>query len=131
METTTFARDLLIGHWFAVHEIDDITGEQFCEEAFFEIDGSFEFIFSRLNAKGEVVESTTEFGDWGIVGNIHFTITKSESINNKMYSADLANAENYQAYQVNSLTSQKFTYQHITTGEKYTLSKVSNHVGHS
>ena len=92
-------------------------------------DGSFEFRFVRQDKQGEMVEEVIEFGDWGLVGNIHFTITKSEFIENEHYAADLNIEINYHAYQVKSLDSHVFVYEHVVTKEEFVLRRLSQNVG--
>ena len=74
--------------------------------------GSFEFTFIYHNANGELTKQIIELGDWGLVGDIHFTMTKSEFIDEQHYAVDLAEPDNYNAYRVLELTSQTFKYQH-------------------
>jgi len=122
-----FNRELLIGQWFSTTE--DESGHQLSEFAHMMADGSFEFRFVRQDKQGEMVEEVIEFGDWGLVGNIHFTITKSEFIENEHYAADLNNENNYHAYQVKSLDSHVFVYEHVVTKEEFVLRRLSQNVG--
>lgn len=122
-----YSRDLLIGEWFSTG-IDE-QGDSMSEFAHLAADGSFEFKFVRQNSHGEVIEEIIEYGDWGLVGNIHFTITKSEFIENEHFAADLNDENNYHAYQVKSLDSHAFVYQHVETKEEYVLRRLSQNVG--
>jgi len=122
------SRELLIGNWFGQSMTTD--NQQSFEQAFFSSDGSFEFIFSSYHPNGELSEQVTEFGDWGIVGDIHFTFTKMMMSDDQSYIADLADADNYQAYRVLQLNNQRFAYQHVVSGEQYALVRVTDEVGH-
>jgi len=123
-----YKRELLLGRWFR-QEADE-QGNQFIEVADFSLDGSFEFCFTTQTKQGDVIETVTEFGDWGLVGDIHFTITKNEVIEDKMYSADLDNSDNYQVYKVITLTPEYFQYLDIISNESYTLKRITEAVGH-
>lgn len=127
-----YERSLLFGRWFR-EEIEG-SNKKVVEYAYFSADGSCEFTFVTLNlavGKSEsMVEQITELGDWGLVGDIHFTITKEEIIDEKLYSADLNNSDNYHAYKVLTLNHQVFKYQHIDTNETYVLRKITDNIGH-
>ncbi|MEI6894789.1 MAG: hypothetical protein V5789_09180 [Colwellia sp.] len=123
-----YSRALLFGRWYR-NDIDD-QGKETVEYAQLRADGSFEFIFIRLNAKGEVIEKVTELGDWGLVADIHFTITKDELINKEFYAADLNNNDNYQVYTVLSLDHKTFHYQHRLTNKEYIMRRVVDDLGH-
>ena len=125
---TLYERELLLGQWFR-QEIDE-HGNQFIEIADFTLDGTFQFCFTTQSKQGDVIEKVTELGDWGLVGDIHFTITKNEVIEDDIYAADLDNAQNYQAYKVVALTAEYFQYQHVVSNESYTLRRISDFIGH-
>lgn len=119
---------MLLGYWYRGEE--DSEGNQITEFARIEPDGSFEFAFMQYNQVGDVVEEITELGDWGLVGDIHFTITKGEIIDEDHYSADMADEDNYQAYRVLQLDSNILKYQHIITEEVFILRRVVDKVAH-
>lgn len=123
-----YSREQLIGQWYRL-DVDE-KGQQISEYAQISPDGSYEFTFSTLDTNGAVVQQTVELGDWGLVGDIHFTFTKSEVIDNEMYSADLANSDNYHAYRVVKLNSQIFQYQHIVTNEVFIMRRVIGNIAH-
>jgi len=119
---------MLIGTWYR-SDIDD-QGLPTSEYAQLTDDGSFEFSFVTHNCQGDILEELIELGDWGIVGDIHFTITKSEFVEGDHYAADLTDEDNYQAYRVLQLTNQIFEYQHLITKEVYILKRVVDKIGH-
>ena len=128
MSKKTYPRALLFGRWYR-NDIDE-QGNETVEYAQLSSDGSFEFTFITLDEKGEVIDEITELGDWGLVADIHFTLTKNELINEELYSADLNNDDNYQAYKVIALDHRKFHYQHILTNEEYIMRRVVDNLGH-
>ena len=134
-----YLREQLLGQWYRL-DIDE-KGQQISEYAQFFDDGRFEFTFSQLNLQGCVIQQTVELGDWGVVGDIHFTITKSELVELAelgevsdseltSYSADLTDADNYHAYRMIKLTSTIFEYQHILTNEVFIMRRVIDNIGH-
>lgn len=123
-----YSREQLFGQWYRLET--DEQGNQISEFAEISEDGSYEFTFSVLNKKGQVTQQNIELGDWGLVGDIHFTLTKSEMIDDEIYSADLANSDNYHAYRVLELSSQNFQYQHIVTNEVFIMRRVVGNIAH-
>jgi len=123
-----FNRALLIGRWYRGSR--GSTGDCFNESAEIGEDGSFEFTFISTDDQGKELEKVIELGDWGLVGDIHFTMTKSEIIENNHYAADLADEDNYHAYRVLQLNSQIFEYQHVVTKEVFILRRVIDNIGH-
>jgi hypothetical protein len=123
-----YNRALLFGRWYR-NDIDE-QGKQVVEYAELSADGSFEFTFVSTEQQTNVTEQVIELGDWGLVGNVHFTITKNELIDQQLYAADLNDSNNYQAYNVLQLNHQTFEYQHIETKEIFMMRKVTNAIGH-
>ena len=127
-----YERELLFGRWFR-EEIKS-PNEKIIEYAQLNADGSFEFTFITLQVNNgfadKVVEQITELGDWGLVGDIHFTITKDEIIDEQIYTTDLNDRNNYHAYKVMQLNHCIFEYQHIDTKENFIMRKVTDNIGH-
>jgi hypothetical protein len=123
-----YNRALLFGRWYR-NDIDE-QGQQVVEYAELSADGSFEFTFVSTGQETNITEQVIELGDWGLVGNVHFTITKSELIDQQLYAADLNDSNNYQAYNVLKLNHQAFEYQHIETKEIFIMRKVTDAIGH-
>jgi hypothetical protein len=124
----SYPRSLLFGRWYR-NEING-QGEEILEYAQFSSDGSFEFTFITHDNSGKVLEQVTELGDWGLVAEIHFTLTKDELVNEQLYSADLNNDDNYHAYHVKTLDHKIFCYQHALTKEEYIMRRVVDSAGH-
>lgn len=123
----SYSREQLFGQWFRL-DINE-QGQQLSEFAVFFPDGRFEFTFSTLTITGEVIHQEVELGDWGLVGDIHFTLTKNELIDETLYPAVLENADNYHAYQVLQLTNKTFEYRHILTNEVFIMRRVIDNIG--
>lgn len=127
-----YERELLFGRWFREEKIG--TTKKVIEYALLSEDGSYEFTFITIQtniSKGDsVIEEVTELGDWGLVGDIHFTITKDEVVDQQLYAADLNNSNNYHAYKVLQLNHHFFEYQHVITNEIFIMRKITDNVGH-
>ncbi|PHR80118.1 MAG: hypothetical protein COA59_17890 [Colwellia sp.] len=123
-----YNRALLFGRWYR-NDID-AQGREIVEYAELSADGSFEFTFVSTEQETNVAEEIIELGDWGLVGNVHFTITKSELIDQQLYAADLNDSDNYQAYNVLRLNHNTFEYQHIETKEIFIMRKITDNIGH-
>ncbi len=123
-----YNRALLAGRWYRMEMSE--TGHQLVEYAELCLDGSFEFSFVEQNAQGEVLCQNIELGDWGLVGDIHFTITQEEVDDGEHFRSDLADENNYHAYKVLALDSQIFKYQHIVSNEVFILRRVIDKIGH-
>ncbi len=128
MSIASYPRALLFGRWYR-NDIDE-QGNETIEYSQLSSDGSFEFTFITLDIKGDVIEEITELGDWGLVADIHFTMTKNELINDELYAADLNNDDNYQAYKVLSLDHKIFHYKHRLTNDEYIMRRVVDNPGH-
>lgn len=124
----TFGRQQLIGSWYR----NEITNEGIVQTEFAQLseNGEYEFSFSSHNKQGQLIEQSIEQGDWGLVGDIHFTIAKAEYIDEKQYEADLTDSNNYHAYKVLELSQQIFKYQHIVTKEVFILRRVIDKIAH-
>lgn len=123
-----YSRELLIGRWY--RSDTDKQRASTTEYADMSADGSYEFTFIRQNEQGEILEQIIELGDWGLVGDIHFTMAKSEFVDEQHYAADLADPNNYHAYRVLKLDSKIFEYQHVVTNEVFILRRVTDKIGH-
>ena len=127
-----YERELLFGRWFREEKIG--TNKKVVEYALLSADGSYEFTFVTIHMNvGEtdkVVEQVTELGDWGLVGDVHFTITKDEIVGEQLYAADLNNSNNYHAYKVLTLNHHVFEYQHVSTNEIFLMCRITDNIGH-
>lgn len=127
-----YNRALLFGRWFR-HDVDEYN-RKVVEYAQLSADGSFEFTFVTYEITEDdieqVVEQVTELGDWGLVADIHFTMTKNEVVDEQLYAADLNDSNNYHAYRVLQLNHKTFEYQHLETNEIYIMRKITDNIGH-
>ena len=123
-----YQRQQLFGSWYRSEVLSD--GSIQTELAKMTEDGEYEFAFSIHGKQGDVIQHSIELGDWGLVGDIHFTIAKAEYVNEEQYAADFTEPDNYQAYKVIELTHQFFKYQHIVSNEVFILRRVIDKIAH-
>lgn len=123
-----YTREQLVGSWFSSEQHNN--GETHNELATIDKDGCYEFIFTVFDQKNQLIQESIEVGDWGLVGDIHFTIAKAEIAQQETFPADMADPENYHAYQVIHLDSHIFKYQHIVTKEVFILKRVVDRIAH-
>ena len=87
------------------------------------IDGQYSIEFQTTNKDGSVDEQI-EYGEWGISGDIYFTIFKSFSMDGVSDSTDLSDPYNRDTYKILKINDKVFEYKHIRTGEKFKTQKV-------
>ncbi|WP_371373943.1 hypothetical protein [Thalassotalea aquiviva] len=120
-----YHRSLLVGKW---HRGGKDGEHSYSELAEMSIDGRFLFTFYTFHLDGHLSEQVSEIGSWGLVGDIHFTITEEEVVDGKHYAADMEDEENYHAYKIIELSEEVFKYQHLVSGEVFTLFRVKQAV---
>lgn len=121
-----YSREQLFGKWYRIDLNEE--GQQISEFAEMSSDGSYKFTFSTLNNNREVSQQDVELGDWGIVGDIHFTFARGELVGQEFYEADMTNADNYHAYRILQLDSKNFEYQHVVTNEVFIMRRVIDNI---
>jgi hypothetical protein len=87
-------------------------------------DGTYKTNFRIIDASGKRLEKT-ETGEWGVSGDIFFSIYKGDLHGDKVVPVDPANAHNRHAYKILRLTDDLFEYEHMDPGVKFTARKVS------
>ena len=116
-------RDLLVGTWHGDQPTAD--GGRAREIAVLHADGTFELYFRRTDAAG----NETSWGDagyWGLVRDVHFTITLASIDDGIFLPTDSTDAARYSAYKVIELSEKSFVYQSLVTGNVYTLERAED-----
>lgn len=68
-----------------------------------------------------------EVGEWGIGTKVYFTVFKGWLRNNSVVPSDPTRPFNRDIYEIIQLTDNVFEYQHMDTGKKYKVTKVTDH----
>jgi hypothetical protein len=77
----------------------------------------------KITSKNGSISKTEEYGEWGASGSIYFTIFKGFIEDGKESRVDVE-PYNYDAYRIITLNNDMFEYEHVTTGNKYTIKRV-------
>ena len=86
-------------------------------------DGTFRNLY-RIHQTDALFSDYIETGQWGISGDIYFSIFRGPIIDSRFRPVDPGNPYNYDAFHVISLSSEKFEYEHVTSGNRYVTWKV-------
>lgn len=86
-------------------------------------DGTYQIAFLIESTDGEI-ERSQEVGFWGVSGPIYFTIMKGWVTDGEFRPSDPTNAYFYDAYQIVSMTPDRFEYQSYASGSRYLLERV-------
>ena len=114
---------LLIGTWFGEAPIKEGGYRQWITYLY--ADGTEKTIFRTYDKDGDYDEQI-EVGEWGISGNIHFTIMKGWIIANKLEPVDSTDPYYYDAYTITNLTQTTFEYEAVEYKEKFIAKKVKD-----
>ncbi|NGN98418.1 hypothetical protein G5S52_12395 [Grimontia sp. S25] len=82
-------------------------------------DGRYVVRFEFSNHDGDIVNETTEYGDWGVSGDIYFTIFKGWLKNGTATPSDPYDAYNYDAYKILRVTENTLVIKNLTSGNKF------------
>lgn len=119
---------LMLGKWYGRQPItEDGFREQITERV---ADGTYIVTF-RLHDVDSNVEEHIEVGNWGISGPVYFTIFRGWSEGGQISPSDPSDPYNYDpynydAYKIIDLNENTFIYESYSSGNQYTLEKVSN-----
>ncbi len=125
-ESTKQNRQRLIGTWYRYRETTQ--GGVDSEISTLREDGAYMFRFKRTDSQQETWYYT-ETGFWGISADIHFSIKTGIYRGGEFQPARSNNHENYIAYKILEISSNRFTYQTITDGNVFTSKRVADGFG--
>ncbi|MFZ4724845.1 MAG: hypothetical protein ACOYMD_05320 [Paludibacter sp.] len=109
------------GKWYSKSITkENETREEICDS--YE-DGTFILKTKTMDKEGNITIHI-ESGEWGISGNIYFTIIKAITENAVQGEVDVLSPFYRDAYKIKSLSDKKMVYQHINTKDIYVDIKV-------
>ena len=114
---------LMVGAWYASQPSIDGGTRQIVSERF--SDGTYKYRFKFTDSSGKVKEST-EVGQWGVAGDIYFSIYRGKLTENGVKYSDPSDPYNYDAYQIIELSKSQFVYKSITNGSVFTAVRVES-----
>jgi len=113
----------LTGKWYGKCKLKNNTIQEWLADR--NNDGHYVIEFKTINEDGDNFKQI-EKGEWGISGNVYFTIFKSYIINNYEETVDSTDAYARDTYKVFKLNNKIFKYRHIRTGENFKAEKVDS-----
>lgn len=119
---TAAARSHLIGNWFGEKHHEDGTVQEWLVRRL--ADGTYFIEFQVTDPSGGQ-ESWVEIGIWGVRMPIYFTAMRGFAESDIVVPADTDNHTLYDAYEIISLDGETFTYRSYTSGNEFTVTKVS------
>ncbi|WP_373081614.1 hypothetical protein [Zhongshania sp.] len=115
-------RTMLLGKWYGIRKTTDGGQKEWLTER--SADGTYRVDF-RFTAKNGDVRSQSEVGFWGVSGGTYFRIFRGWLTVDGMKPADPTNADHYDAYAIQSLSDNYFSYKHVSRDHVYTVKKMA------
>ena len=120
----TIQRESMFGNWVGKATLKNGGSREWLIQR--GVDGTFLVSFA-IAEPGEELALSQEVGFWGVSGPIYFTITKGWiKADGTIEPADPTKAYFYDAYEILSVTSEQFRYQHFSTKNLFQVTKVSD-----
>nr|MBV6630984.1 hypothetical protein [Oceanococcus sp. HetDA_MAG_MS8] len=120
-QATYEQRLLMVGTWFGDAPTKDGGRKMHIVDRF--LDGTMKIRFRLVDAQGNSDEQT-ELAQWGLSGDIYFTISRGILDGEEFHEFDLRQPYFNDAYEVLELTEATFHYRHLVTGSEYTIHRV-------
>jgi hypothetical protein len=111
----------LVGKWYGQHV--DHSGNRIEWVIDRRQRGAYQVNVRTISAGGRVSESI-EVGEWGVSGRVYFTIFKGWMREGGYVANDPADPSSRDAFHIVALTEDAFTYEHVVTGNRYTVKRV-------
>ncbi|MEH6491296.1 hypothetical protein [Halopseudomonas sp.] len=113
--------DAMVGRWYGDRVDEDGARIQWITQRY--ADGTYQVDFRSTSTRGHV-ENSTELGQWGLAGPIYFGFFRGWLEGDAFTPSDPSKADNYDAYNVISLTDDLMIYDSLTTGTRYEARRV-------
>lgn len=115
-------RQLLVGKWLGESPVRSGGSKSWLMERF--ADGTFVVTFKNVAPDGSI-DVDSEYGDWGISGDIEFTMTRGWIRSGKKQPVWRRESYYDDAYYVRKLTPSEFIYESVTSSEVFSVRKVA------
>ncbi len=119
----TARHDWMIGKWYGIQSVKG--GGKYEWLMARSARGDYKAQFRVTDAQGKV-QSSQEFGSWGISGNVYFSIFLGHLDNGEVYYSDSSDPYNYDAYYILSLSENTMKYRHARDGSEFTVNRVAD-----
>ena len=117
----TYRHQLMLGKWYGQRTLEDGVEREWLTERGSR--GEYRVLFKDTHPDGRV-ELQTEFGLWGISGDVYFSIFLGWIDERGVTYADSSNPLNYDAYHILSLETKAFFYRNARSATEYRVKKV-------
>ncbi|MEX1664099.1 hypothetical protein [Zhongshania arctica] len=115
------SRNMLLGKWYGIRTMENGGQKEWLTER--SADGTYRVDFRFVDTDGSA-RSQSEVGFWGVSGDIYFRIFRGWVTVEGMKPADPTVADHYDAYKIEGLDDNAFSYIHLTRNQRYTVKKV-------
>jgi len=112
----------LTGKWYGNMESKEQGKNEWLVER--NLDGTYIIQFKNTEKDGNIIRAT-EYGEWGISGNIYFTIFKGRIENGIKYPVDNSDPYNRDAYKILKINDNYFGYKNVRINYRFSVKKVS------
>lgn len=116
-------RSLLVGKWLGVAPLKDGGLRRWTNHRL--ADGTYVIVVRNLGVDGEV-EENIEYGDWGVSGDVYFTVMRGWIRDGRRVAAVTRYAYYDDAYRIRLLENDRFEYVSVTSGRRYLVVRVSD-----
>jgi len=112
----------LVGKWFGILDLEGGSKYMWVNER--KNDGTYKVHFRVIDPSGKRKEAV-EVGEWGVSGNIYFTIYKGDFEQGRINPVDTTNPTYRDAYRILKLASDFFEYENLDDGIRFSVKKVA------
>jgi hypothetical protein len=111
----------MIGKWYGKQPLSYGGEHEWLRENF--PNGTYKIQFKSSNPDGSLIEKT-EFGIWGLSGDVYFSIYQGHLEGENISESDPSDPEIYDAYHIIHLSEKAMEYMHARTKAKFKVKKV-------
>ena len=116
-------RDLLVGTWYGEARTNEGQTRRWLRQH--QADGSYQLTIRDYNIDGSYLQQI-EVGHWGISGPVYFTIMKGWQDGSRFKPANLTSPYYYDAYEIKSLSAERWSYQHLESQSRFFVRRVAD-----
>lgn len=112
---------LMVGRWYGDQPTKAGGRRQWLVER--NKDGTYKINF-RFTEQDGTIRNSAEVGEWAISGPVYFSSFRGWVRGNTIELADRSDPYNYDAYRIIQLSNELFEYEHLSTGNRFTIKRV-------
>jgi len=116
-------RDLLVGTWYGEARTNEGQTRRWIRQH--QADGTYQLTVRDYSLDGSYLQQV-EVGQWGISGPVYFTIMKGWQDGPRFKPANLTNPYYYDAYEILSLSPERWVYRHLESQARFVVRRVED-----